>query len=84
MNHKEKIKDVDILKAPHHGRESAFHEEAVKIMNPKHIIFSVSEDCEHTVPEKYEKAAPRAIIYKTCDLGSFILDCDFEGNISLI
>lgn len=81
--HKNKIKDIDILKAPHHGRESAFYEEAVKWMNPQYIVFSSSEDCEHTVPEKYQKAAPRSVILKTCDLGSFILDCDFNGNITL-
>ena len=80
--HKDKIKNIDILKAPHHGRESAFHEEAVKHMNPKHIILSHSSDCEHTVPEKYQKAVPSAEIYKTCDYGSFVLDCDFEGNIT--
>lgn len=82
-NHKEKIKDIDILKAPHHGRESAFHEEAVKLMNPKHIILSCSAECEHVVPEKYQKAAPNATIYKTHELGSFVLDCDFDGNITL-
>jgi competence protein ComEC len=81
-NHSEKIKNIDILKAPHHGRESAFHEEAVKLMNPKHIIFSVSEDCEHTVPEKYIKAAPDATIYQTCDYGTLVFDCDFDGNIT--
>lgn len=81
-NHKDKIKDIDILKAPHHGRESAFHEEAVKHMNPKHIVFSSSEECEHAVPEKYQKAAPNAEIYKTSDYGSFVLDCDFEGNVT--
>jgi beta-lactamase superfamily II metal-dependent hydrolase len=81
-NHRDKIKDIDILKAPHHGRESAFHEEAVKYMNPKHIIFSSSAECEHTVPEKYQKAAPNATMYNTCDYGSFILDCDFDGKIT--
>ena len=83
-NHKDKIKDIDILKAPHHGRESAFHEEAVKWMNPRYIVFSASEDCEHTVPEKYEKAASRGIVYNTSELGSFILDCDFDGKITLV
>lgn len=82
-NHKDKIRDVDILKAPHHGRESAFHEEAVKWMNPRRIVFSVAEDCEHAVPEKYEKAAPHAVSYKTHELGSFILRCGFDGNITL-
>lgn len=82
--HKDKIKDIDILKAPHHGRESAFHEEAVRHMNPKHIILSHSNECEHTVPEKYQNAAPNAEIYKTCDYGSFILDCDFQGNVTCL
>ncbi len=81
--YKDKIKDIDILKASHHGRESAFHEEAVKYMNPKHIVLSNSSECDCAVPEKYQKVAPDAQIYKTSDLGSFILDCDFDGSIVL-
>lgn len=83
-NHKEKIKNIDILKAPHHGRESAFHEEAVKIMNPKYIVISASEECEYAVPEKYEKAAPQSTIYKTHELGNIVFDCDFDGRITLV
>lgn len=82
-HHKDKIANIDILKAPHHGRESAFHEEAVRVMNPGHIVFSASEDCEFLVPEKYRKAAPRATIYKTSELGSFVLKCGFDGRIQL-
>jgi len=80
-NHKDKIKNIDILKAPHHGRESAFHEEAVKWMNPKHIIFSASTECEHIVPEKYKKAAPNAKTYTTGELGTLVFDCGFDGTI---
>ena len=82
-NHKEKIRDIDILKAPHHGRESAFHEEAVKLMNPKHIIFSASDECEYLVPEKYKKAAPNALQYNTAERGTIILECGFDGEIKL-
>lgn len=82
-HHKDKIKDVDILKAPHHGRESAFHEEAVKIMNPKYIVFSASEGCEYLAPKKYQKAAPGATICNTAELGSFVLKCGFDGKITL-
>jgi beta-lactamase superfamily II metal-dependent hydrolase len=82
-HYKEKIRNIDILKAPHHGKDSAFHEEAVKVMNPKHIIFSASTDCENQVPEKYQKAAPRATIYKTCDLGNLIFQCGFDGKITV-
>jgi beta-lactamase superfamily II metal-dependent hydrolase len=82
-NHAEDIKNIDILKAPHHGRESAFHEEAVRLMKPKHIVLSAAADCEHAVPEKYKKAAPGAAIHDTSKRGSFILKCGFDGSISL-
>jgi competence protein ComEC len=37
----EVLEDVRILKAPHHGREDGFHEEAVKAMDPKYVVASV-------------------------------------------
>jgi len=83
-HHSEKIKDIDILKAAHHGRKNGFYEEAVKLMNPKHIVFSNSKgyDCDHGADKKYKKACPNATIYKTCDLGNIICDVSFEGAIT--
>lgn len=82
-HHGEQIKNVDILKAPHHGKDSAFHEGAVKLMNPKHIVLSASDDCENLVPEKYARAAPRATIYKTCETGTLVFQCGFDGTITV-
>lgn len=38
-NHSEKVKDVDILFAPHHGRDSGRSYEFLKTVNPKATIF---------------------------------------------
>lgn len=80
-NYSDKIKNIDILKASHHGRESGFHEEAIKIMNPKHVVFSMSEDCEHGVPEKYEKAVPSTTVHQTSE-GTLVFDCGFDNSIT--
>ncbi|BCX14581.1 MAG: hypothetical protein KatS3mg088_264 [Patescibacteria group bacterium] len=84
--HKKKIENIDILKAAHHGRLSGFHEEAVKIMRPKHIVFSCSSDTdhEHGAEDEYKKIVPDAEFYKTYHYGTIVLNCDFNGNITHI
>ena len=84
--HKEKIENIGILKAAHHGRLSGFHEEAVKIMRPKHIVFSCSSDTddEHGAEDEYKKIVPDAEFYKTYLYGTIVLNCDFNGNITCI
>ena len=42
-NYADLIKDVTILKASHHGRETGFYEKAVKYMNPQYTIVSVGD-----------------------------------------
>lgn len=76
------IKNCHILKAGHHGHDSAFHESAVKLMNPKHIVFSNSadEDKENGAGSKYTKAVPSATIYKTSIEGSMIAHCPFNNE----
>lgn len=84
--HGDKLKNIDILKAAHHGRLSGFHEEAVKLMSPKHIVFSISTDSdgEHGAEEEYKKIVPDAKFYKTGDFGTIVLECDFDGDIAWI
>lgn len=76
------IKNCDLLKAGHHGHESGFHENAVKIMNPKYIIFSNSqdEDTDNGAEDKYKKALDNVNIYKTCDHGTIIAECPFDKD----
>ena len=79
-NCQQDIKDIDILKAGHHGQESGFHEEAVKLMKPKYIIFSNSkeQDILHGASVKYQKAVSNATILKTCDHGTIIARCGWK------
>jgi beta-lactamase superfamily II metal-dependent hydrolase len=81
-NCKDHIKDCHILKAPHHGHESAFHEETVKLMNPAMIVFSNSEDedADNGAADLYAAAAPNALILKTCEHGTIVADCPFDIN----
>lgn len=84
-NHKEKIKNIDILKAAHHGHLSGLHEDALRVMNPKHVIFSNSSelDYESGAYDEYKKIIPSVKIYKTHELGNIIAECDFDGNINI-
>jgi len=51
----EKLSDVTILKASHHGVESGFHEEAVEIMDPDHIILSTGKKKDTDAHEDYRE-----------------------------
>lgn len=76
------IENVDVLKAPHHWRQSAFHEDAVKHMNPNHIVFSMSEnwDSEHWAEDLYLRAIPDAKIYKTNMYWTMIMTVPFSKD----
>lgn len=50
----EKIKDIDVLLAPHHGHESGYDEEFVKHLNPQITIISDKED-ENIVIDDYKQ-----------------------------
>jgi len=74
------------LKAGHHGQESSFHEEAVKLMNPTVIIFSNSdeEDKSNGAAKLYKKAVPDALILKTCGNGTIKVEVPFDENEPVI
>ena len=82
-NHGNKIANTDILKAAHHGRLTGLHEEVISIMKPKNIIFSCTHntDTECGAEKEYKKIVPNAKFYKTCDCGTIVINCDFDGNI---
>ncbi|MGB0757354.1 MAG: hypothetical protein ACPGO5_02765 [Patescibacteria group bacterium] len=77
------IQNTHILKAGHHGHESGFHEEAIKLMDPEFIIFSNSanEDGKNGASSLYETAVPGVDVYKTFELGNIIANCDYDGSI---
>lgn len=50
---KSAIKDCDILIAPHHGRESAYHSDFVIYANPRITIISDGSVCDTSANSKY-------------------------------
>lgn len=84
-NCKAHLPSCAVLKAGHHGHECAFHEDAVKLMNPSLIIFSNSEDQdkENGAEKKYKKAVPNATLLKTCDSGTVVVEVPFDEKESV-
>lgn len=60
------IKNADILIAPHHGRESGYDEETVKLINPRLTIIS-DKSSETTASDKYSNASRGWTVYKSDD-----------------
>ena len=54
-NFKKTISNADILLAPHHGRESGYHEEFVKEVYPYLVIISDKSGVNTTVSNRYTK-----------------------------
>lgn len=92
---KNEIKNIDVLKAPHHWHYSAFEkknweesvfvDEVIKYMNPKYIVFSNSEeeDNKYWAENEYKKACPNSTILKTHSSWSIVMQCSFDGDISI-
>lgn len=71
-----------ILKAGHHGQECAVHEDAIREMNPVHIVFTNSkeEDRDNGAAKEYKRLCPNATIHKTCDSGTIVIRVPFDGQ----
>lgn len=50
---KSAVKDADVLVAPHHGRESAYHTDFVSLVNPRITIISDTAKTDASASEKY-------------------------------
>ena len=74
---------VNLLKAPHHGRKSAYHWQSVKSMNPDVTIVSVGEcaakDDASASYEKYSNAG----CFSTCEHGNLTAHCWEDGDVWL-
>jgi len=77
-----KIKDCDILIAPHHGRESAYHAEFVTLANPRLSIISDGSLCETSANPKYTgKSRGRLILQKGKPVERKLLTTNCDGEI---
>jgi beta-lactamase superfamily II metal-dependent hydrolase len=58
------VADCDILIAPHHGRESAYHSGFVKLANPRLTIVSDGSLCDTSANSRYSAVSRGWNIYK--------------------
>ena len=50
---KNAVRGADVLVAPHHGRESAYHSEFVSLVNPRITIISDTTKSDASAVDKY-------------------------------
>lgn len=81
-NYADKLANINILKAAHHGRESGFHEEAVKLMNPEYTIVSVGKKPDTDAHDKYRKYT-REKVLSTRFRGNIIVSVTESGDGSI-
>lgn len=68
----------DILKASHHGRDSGYHQEAVKLMNPQYTIVSVGKKPDTDASNKYRNYSQN--VWSTRWRGNITLNIDEHGK----
>lgn len=68
-----------VLKAAHHGRESGYHEGAVRAINPEYTIVSVGKKPSTDASDLYKKHSKN--VWSTRWKGNIILDCYEDGSI---
>jgi len=78
-NYYEEIKDVSILKASHHGRDSGYHQESIKTMNPEYTIVSVGKKPSTDASNKYRQYSGN--VYSTRWKGTIVFECYSNGSI---
>ncbi len=55
------MKDINVLKASHHGRKSGYYQSAVKEMSPWLTITSVGNEKEHDATENYRRYSEHTV-----------------------
>jgi beta-lactamase superfamily II metal-dependent hydrolase len=85
-NHKEKIEDIDILKAAHHGRDSGYNKEALDVMKPNYVVVSVGKKPNSDASNKYRNYTDNVwstrwkgnIEFTVYDDGIIDSDCQYD------
>jgi competence protein ComEC len=77
-NHEDLIKDVTILKASHHGRDSGYHQKAVKHMNPEYTIVSVGKKPSTDASNKYKQYCEN--VWSTRWKGNIVFTINEDGS----
>ncbi len=80
-NHADLIKDVIILKASHHGRDSGYYQPAVKHMNPEYTIISVGKKPDSDASNKYRQYSRN--VWSTRWKGNIWFEINEDGSGSI-
>lgn len=72
----------DILKASHHGRDSGYHDDAVKLMNPTYTIVSVGKKPETDASNKYKNHTIKKV-YSTRWHGNTVVSLGDNGQYTI-
>lgn len=72
--------NCDVLKASHHGRQSGFHQDAVKAMNPLLTICSVGKKPSTDASSRYNRVSDKVL--STRWAGNITVTITPQGNIT--
>lgn len=76
----ETLKGVTLLKASHHGRDSGYHQEAVKLMSPNLTIVSVGKKPESDASSKYRQYSKQVLSTRWYGTITVVLNKDGTGE----
>jgi beta-lactamase superfamily II metal-dependent hydrolase len=79
---REAVENADVLIAPHHGRESAYHTDFVKLVNPRLTIISDGSLCDTSANSKYSAMSRGWNVYKNGQLiNRKLLTTNSDGEV---
>lgn len=79
-NYSKELKNIDILKAAHHGRDSGYYQPAVKHMSPTVTIVSVGKKPKTDASNKYKQYCDN--VWSTRWKGNIVLTIDDQGKLT--
>ncbi|GAA3984601.1 hypothetical protein GCM10022246_40430 [Pedobacter ginsengiterrae] len=76
------VKDADILLAPHHGRESAYHADFVSLVNPRITVISDGSIVNTSANPKYSSKSRGWVVKNKSEFKKrFLLTTNCDGEI---
>jgi competence protein ComEC len=77
-NYEEEIKNVTVLDASHHGRDSGYHQPSVKVMNPMYTVVSVGKKPSTDASNKYRQYCDN--VWSTRFKGNIVFTINEDGT----
>lgn len=78
----EELKDISVLKASHHGRNSGYSETALEIMKPTWTVCSVGKKPPQDAHNKYRKHTQKKVL-STRFRGNIVVEIESNGELTV-